>query len=104
MNKQAFWSVENVKTFRGHDVVNGQIDVSDDAYGDYIDEIYPTVEVAGMSFNPSRIIQECDPVAWRCGMGDWESQLQAELEDQLSNEDSDEIEFIDEDELDDEED
>lgn len=77
MKREEFWAVENVETFRGHDVVNGEVDVSDDAYGDRIDEIYPTVEVAGIHFNPSRIIQELDPVAWRCGKGDWESELTA---------------------------
>jgi hypothetical protein len=98
MKSEQFWNVDNVKTFRGFDVNNGEVDLSDSEYGDYLDEMYEPVEVAGMTFNVSRIIQELDPVAWRCGMGDYESELQSELESQLNREDSDDIDFIDGDE------
>jgi hypothetical protein len=43
-------------------------------------------------------LQDADPTAFRCGKGDYESELQSELENQLSKEDSDDIEFIDGDE------
>lgn len=99
MKASQFWSVNNVSEFRGYTVTDGEIDLSDQEYGDYIDDNYGEVNVAGLTFCASRVIQECDPVAWRCGMGERESELQSELEDQLSREDSDDIEFIEGDEF-----
>lgn len=31
----------------------------------------PEVEVAGLTFAPSTILRECDPVAYRCYFNDW---------------------------------
>ena len=42
-------------------------------YDDFLDEIYPDCTVAGMNFCTSRAIKELDPIAYRCGMSDWES-------------------------------
>lgn len=90
-----FWDTDNVKTFRGFDVTNGEVELSNEEYGDYIDEIYEPVKVAGMKFNVSRILEELDPVAWRCGKGDYESELDSELQAAIDNEDDSEIEWID---------
>ena len=104
MNKQEFWSAANVSEFQGFTVTNGEVDLTDSEYADYLDECYESVYVAGQTFQVSDILKNCDPVAWRCGMGDRESELQAELEQQLENEDDSDIEFIEElDEEDDEE-
>ncbi len=89
-------NIMNVDTFRGFNVVNGQVDVSESEYADYIDECHEAVEVMGMSYNASRVLQECDPVAFRCGLGDYESEIQAELEEAIENEDDSEIEWLDE--------
>jgi hypothetical protein len=89
------FNINNVTFFRGHTVVNGQVDISESEYADYIDECYPTVEVAGLTFNASRIIQECDPVAFRCGLGDYESEIQSELEEAIDNEDDSDIDWED---------
>lgn len=101
--KEEFWSVDNVKTFRGFDVTNGEVELSNEEYNDYIDEIYEPVKVAGMKFNVSRILEEIDPVAWRCGKSDYESELDSELQDAIDSEDDSEIEWID-DELEEDED
>lgn len=90
-----FWSIDNVESFQGFSLTNGEIDLYDDEYAAWIDDIYDSVEVAGQRFNASTILRECDPVAWRCGMGDRESEIQAELESQLKNEDDSDIEWID---------
>lgn len=95
ISKEKFWSVDNVKTFKGYDVDNGEVELSNEEYNDYIDEIYEPVEVAGMTFNVSRILEELDPVAWRCGKGDYESELDSELQAAIDNEDDSEIEWID---------
>ena len=89
------FNIQDVTFFRGHTVTNGQIDISESEYADYLDECYPTVEVAGLTFDASRIIQECDPTAFRCGLGDYESEIQSELEEAIDNEDDSEIEWED---------
>lgn len=98
MKSEQFWNVDNVKTFKGFDVDNGEVSVSESEYVDYLDEIYGDVQVCGMTFGSGSLLQDADPTAFRCGKNDHESELQSELEDQLSKEDSDNIEFIDGDE------
>lgn len=100
MNAQEFWSVDNVSEFRGYTVSNGEIDLTDREYGDVLDDEYGDVNVGGLTFSTSDVIENCDPVAWRCGKADYESHLLSELERQLDREDDSDIEFIDE--LDDE--
>lgn len=39
-------------------------------YRDELDELYP-VEIAGMGFLASRILEELDPIAFNCGFTDW---------------------------------
>jgi hypothetical protein len=41
-----------------------------DRYREELDEFYP-VEIAGMSFCASRILEELDPIAFNCGFSDW---------------------------------
>ena len=40
-------------------------------YRDMLDECEPKVKVAGLSFCASRIVEELDPVAFRCGVNDY---------------------------------
>ena len=42
-----------------------------DAYDDMLNECYPEVEVAGLTFDPAEVIFNCDPVAYRCGLIDY---------------------------------
>lgn len=69
---QAF-TTENVVKFHGHDVENGEVNVSNEAYVDFLNEIYGDVQV--------------------CGKSDWESELQSEMEDLLESEDTSFMEF-----------
>jgi hypothetical protein len=94
MKAAQFWNVQNVKSFRGCDVVNGEIDLSDSEYAEIVDELYGPVTVMGMSYNQSTIIMELDHIAWSCAKRDHENYLQSELEDQLDNEDENDIEFF----------
>lgn len=98
MNAQQFWNIENVNTFRGFDIRNGEVSLSNSEYIDYLDEIYGDVEVCGYTYGAGSLLESQDPVAFRCGKSDYESEIQSELEDQLSKEDSDQIDFIDGDE------
>lgn len=40
-------------------------------FDEYLDEVYPEVEIAGVTFSPSQIMAEVDPIAYRCGFNDW---------------------------------
>ncbi|TCQ83899.1 hypothetical protein [Pseudomonas sp. JUb52] len=101
MSRRHFDST-NVSQFRGFDVVGGEVTLSDSEYREYLDEAHEDVQVAGMTFSAGDILESCDPVAFRCMKGDYESGLQSELEQQLADEDSDGIEFVEDLESDDE--
>ncbi len=88
------YTLENVASFRGMDVADGQID-DYDAYNEMLDS-EGTVTVAGMEFYPSRILEELDPTAYRCGYNDWVDSDQGDLEDAIENGDYSEITWIEE--------
>lgn len=98
MNAQQFWNIENVSTFCSFDIVNGEVSLSNSEYKDFLNEIYGSVTVCGQEFDQGDLLEDADPVAFRCGKSDYESQIQSELEDQLNREDSSDIDFIDGDE------
>lgn len=41
------------------------------AFKDMIDEVYPEAEVMGLNYLPSRVLDELDPVAFKCYFLDW---------------------------------
>lgn len=43
-----------------------------EAFDEFLDEVYPEVEVAGLTFLPSSILFNCDPIAYRIFCSDWE--------------------------------
>lgn len=43
----------------------------EDEFNAFIDEMYKEVEVMGLHYPASRVLKECDPVAWRCGYLDY---------------------------------
>ena len=70
---------------------NFEIDIDDHEtdYNDALDSDGP-VNVAGMKFDASRIIEELDPIAYRCGLVDYVDSLEKdddpkfkELEEEL---------------------
>lgn len=46
---------------------------ADSRYDEMLDDCYSFEKVGGIFANmsPSRVLRECDPVAYRCGMNDW---------------------------------
>lgn len=74
-------------------------DKHEDSYKELIDEIDGPVTIAGMKFTASRILEELDPIAYRCGLADYVDSLDvtddeeyqalemelAELEDELAD-------------------
>lgn len=99
MTKQEFWNIDNVTHFRGHDVVNGEVELTNSEYEDVLNDIYGDVEVCGQTFGSGSILVDADPVSFRCMKGEYEDQLQSELKEQLNSEDSSQIDFIDGDEF-----
>ena len=90
------FNIDNVESFRGFAVRNGQVDISNDEYMEFLDEVYGEVTICGMTYSAGTALEACDPVAFRCGLGDYESEIQAELEEALENEDYDGIEWTEE--------
>ena len=81
-------------------VTDGVIDAYD-SYDESLDSD-GVVNVGGLEFYPSRIIEELDPVAYRCGYNDWVNHEQCELEEAFENEDYSEIDWIEDPEDEDE--
>lgn len=40
-------------------------------YDDMLDEAYPDLTIAGLSYSTSNALKEIDPTAYRCGFNDW---------------------------------
>lgn len=59
---------------------NFEIDPYDyeEAFKDMIDDIDGPVVIAGLKFTASRILEELDPVAYRCSLTDWVDSLDKE--------------------------
>jgi len=89
-------TIENVNKFRGFDVVNGQVDISTDEYIEMLNEICEEVTICGMTYSAGTALEAVDPVAFRCSLGDYESEIQSELEDAIENEDYSDIDWIEE--------
>ena len=90
------FNINNVSSFRGFDVRNGQIDISESEYVDLLNECYyEEVTICGMAFSQGTALLELDPTAFRCGLGDYESEIQSELEKAIENEDEGDIDWED---------
>lgn len=46
-----------------------------------IDEAYGTVNIMGYEYDTSYALRECDPIAYRVALSDYESQLEEEAEE-----------------------
>ena len=93
-----------------HEIDSFEYSCTDDEYDEFLDEIEGSITVAGMELQASDILKSCDPVAYRCGKGDFESNYDLDncedyndlkdelesLEDQLSDLENDLDELNDE--------
>jgi hypothetical protein len=43
----------------------------EEAYAELLDELYPEVTIGSLTFAPSTIVRECDPIAFRVGVSDY---------------------------------
>jgi len=53
-------------------------------FDDMLDESYPVFEIGNLTFYPSQILRECDPVAYRQSLLDFEDAIRENEE--LDNE------------------
>lgn len=49
-----------------------EVELEQDAYIDWLDDVYGEVSVCGYNMYASTILEKCDPIAFRCGFSDWE--------------------------------
>lgn len=47
----------------------------EEMYSDMLDDCYGVVEVAGITYNTSRVLKDTDPIAYQEGMSDYASSL-----------------------------
>jgi len=66
MNKQSFCS----------DFSSDQIE----SYDELLNACHGSVQVAGLTFDPSDVIFNCDPIAYRCGLSDYIDSIEDEEE------------------------
>lgn len=59
----------------------------EDSYKEMLDSSYETVEICGYRYSPSYALALVDPVAYRCGMSDWESELEYRASEEDDEED-----------------
>jgi hypothetical protein len=55
-------------------------------YDEFLDEVYGDVQIAGLKYSTSLALKEIDPVAYRCGFADWESEWEPDEEDEPEEE------------------
>ena len=45
-------------------------DYAERNYDDELDETHQDYKIMGLSFSASRVLKECDPIAYKCGVND----------------------------------
>ena len=53
----------------------------EESYKMMLDDVYGTVMIAGYEYDTSRALYELDPIAYRVGLSDYESELEQDEED-----------------------
>lgn len=69
--------LETEKALLQSQIDNFEYESSDEEYDEMLDS-EGLVNVVGLEFYPSTILKECDPVAYRCGKSDYDSNIDLE--------------------------
>jgi len=40
-------------------------------YDEMINDCYPVIKIGNLTFEPARVLKECDTIAYRCGEADY---------------------------------
>lgn len=46
----------------------------EDRFDQFMDEVYPPVQIGYLTFYPSQILKECDPIAYRIALSEFEDE------------------------------
>jgi hypothetical protein len=46
-----------------------------EAYEEMLDEVYETVRIGDLEFDPSAVLKQCDPIAYHLGFADYVNSL-----------------------------
>lgn len=46
----------------------------EDMFDEMLDETYPVVKIGELTFYPSQILKQCDPIAYRIGVSEYEDE------------------------------
>ena len=52
-----------------------------DEFNEYLDEVYGTIDIAGITYYASSILAENDPIGYRCTYADWVDEYHPEDDD-----------------------
>ena len=53
-------------------------ELTENEFEDALNDIYGDVEIAGLTYSTGRALRELDPIAFRCGLADYEDSLETE--------------------------
>jgi hypothetical protein len=51
---------------------------NEERYDEFLDEVYGEVQIGTLTFYPSDILKNCDPIAYRVGLSDYEDMIESE--------------------------
>ena len=46
--------------------------MNEEEFDEWLDDVYPTYEIAGITLYPSQILKNCDPIAYRIALSEIE--------------------------------
>lgn len=58
-------------------------------YREMLDNCFPTYQIGGLTFLPSQILEECDPIAYHSGLNDWLDAEELEIGEEEETEEED---------------
>lgn len=46
--------------------------MKEEEFDDWLDDVYPTYQIAGVTLYPSKMLKNCDPIAYRIALSEWD--------------------------------
>ena len=84
--KKYFLNEEEITKEEFNEQLEGCIaEYIDNNYDDLIDEGYDEYRIGYLTFSASMILKKCDPVAYRCGISDYESSMLEDVQYEFKN-------------------
>jgi hypothetical protein len=53
----------------------------EELYEEFLNEVHETVAICGYEYDAGRALRILDPIAFRCGMNDYQDSVERDLED-----------------------